>query len=140
MEPNADSISAIFGENLKTICIVEDEVLIAQDLEFLLEENGHDVCSIACDCKSALKAAEDFKPDYFLMDINVLGDIDGIEIACLIQEIHKTHIIFHSSDAISQHIERLKKIKCLDYIEKPMSNRILLELLDKNLSVICQNL
>jgi len=122
---------------LNTICIVEDEVLIAQDIKFLLEENGHDVCSIACDYKSALKAAEEFKPEFFLKDINVLGDIDGIEIACLIQELHKTHIIFHSSDPISQYTKRLQKTKYLDYLVKPVSMPMLLELLDNNRSVIC---
>lgn len=124
---------------MNTVCIVEDEILIALDLECMLTENGYTVCSIACDHTSALKAAEEYKPDLFLMDIHVLGDIDGIQIAERIQELIETKIVFHSSDNPLQHADRLRKIDYLGYLQKPATTKALLSFFHENTTHSCIN-
>lgn len=108
---------------MNTICIVENEILISLDLECMLTENEYMVCSIACDHTSALKAAEECKPDLFLMDIHVLGDIDGIQIAERIQELIETKIVFHSSDNPLQHADRLRKLIISDIFKSPQRQK-----------------
>jgi ActR/RegA family two-component response regulator len=67
--------------NMNKVCIVEDENIIARDLEFSLKLNGYNVCSIVNNIDDALYVAKCLQPRYFLMDINLGGNIDGIKIA-----------------------------------------------------------
>jgi len=119
---------------MNNICIVEDEKLIALDLKVSLESEGFDVCSIVDNFEDALFCAEYFNPHFFLMDVNLAGEIDGIHIAEHILGLIETNIIFHSSDTPLQHADRLKNITYLDYLEKPADFlNILALLLEKQL-------
>lgn len=62
------------------ILIVEDEFLVAMDLEAVLKESGHDCTGIAPDLETALQLA-DTKPDLALVDINLRDGPTGPQIA-----------------------------------------------------------
>jgi len=63
------------------ILIVEDEWLMAQGLKGNLENLGHEVTGMAASGEEALRFAAEHRPDLVLMDINLKGDMDGIDTA-----------------------------------------------------------
>lgn len=66
---------------VKTILIVEDESLIATDLKFKLEDLGYEVIDIVDNGDDAVYVAVEFRPDLTIMDINLKGNVSGIEAA-----------------------------------------------------------
>src|SRR5919206_4404630 len=63
------------------ILIVEDELIIAIDLEETLSEEGHQVAGIARESKTALGLAQHLKPDLALVDMHLVDGDTGPEIA-----------------------------------------------------------
>ena len=63
------------------ILIVEDEVLVAKDLQHTLQNLGYDVSAAVSSGRKAIEAVEKEKPDLILMDIVLQGEMDGIETA-----------------------------------------------------------
>jgi CheY-like chemotaxis protein len=83
------------------VLIVEDEALIAMDLQALLENAGYHVLGPANSPKAALKLLEGPDPDVALLDVN-LGGADVFAVADALQG-RKTHMIFltgHSSQQL----------------------------------------
>lgn len=71
--------------NLNRILIVEDEALLALELEDTLEQAGFQVVGVTPTCGTALEWAERQSPDLALMDICLAGRRDGIEAAMILQ-------------------------------------------------------
>lgn len=83
---------------MKRILIVEDEIVIALDLKMSLQSNGHKVLDIVSTGEAAVRRARDLKPDVILMDINLKGNINGIEAAkAILEEDPDENIIFVSA-------------------------------------------
>lgn len=81
------------------IIIVEDEALFSELLQTTLsKEEGVEVIGVAKDGETAVKLADEVKPDAILMDIELQGSIDGIEAALQIKQHHpKTGIVILTS-------------------------------------------
>ena len=82
--------------------IVEDETLVAWHLEAILQELGFQVCEIVSTGKEAVLEASTATPDIIFMDVNLAGDVDGIEAAKQILEKNDVTIVFvtaYSDDA-----------------------------------------
>jgi CheY-like chemotaxis protein len=73
---------------------VEDEVIVADDLEWQLMQIGYDVVGIAASGDEALSLAEQKRPDIIIMDIQLQGSMSGIEAAELLQRRTGAAIIF----------------------------------------------
>ena len=67
------------GKSLR-ILVVEDEILIALELESLLQEAGHDVVGVATSCEEALAMARDLSPDLAFVDIHLTDGPTGIDV------------------------------------------------------------
>lgn len=67
--------------NKKSILIVEDESIIALNLKYDLEDLGYNVINIVDNGDDAIDNAVEFRPDLTIMDINLKGDINGIQAA-----------------------------------------------------------
>ena len=80
---NAESPQVGNGLN---VLIVEDEALLAMDLEFMLEEAGHIPMGPADDLKSALMAIEERQPDLALVDVQLAFGESGIGVAKAMHE------------------------------------------------------
>jgi DNA-binding NarL/FixJ family response regulator len=65
------------------LLIVEDDVLVASSLDELLSASGFDVVGIAGSAATAASLAGERHPQLALIDIRLVGPIDGIELACL---------------------------------------------------------
>ena len=107
--------------NQKTqILLVEDEALIAMCLERLLNLSGFHVCSKVATGELAVEKAKECHPDVILMDIHLLGKMDGIEAAHQIRAKCDTPIIFmtgYAQDAVS---ERIKSLGISSFLSKPV--------------------
>jgi CheY-like chemotaxis protein len=113
----------------RTILIVEDEALIATNLEMLLEENGYTVVGWATNVKEAQRAAEEHRPSTAIVDIQLRGGDDGIALAAEIRERFGIEIIFVTAQTDPATIERAKSVTHLAYINKPYSEQALLDAL-----------
>ena len=73
------------AERRLRILIVEDEMLVAMNIEDMLRELGHEVAAGAARLEAALEAAQDTEIDAALLDVNLAGD-DSFPVADLLAE------------------------------------------------------
>ena len=109
------------------ILVVEDEVLIAMDIQEKLIALGHDVPVTVDNGEDALKYAAELKPDLVLMDIVIKGDMDGIETAEKIKNLYNIPSLFLTAYDNQSVLERVNKIKPLGYLIKPFDDTKLQE-------------
>jgi len=68
------------------IVLVDDHPVVRKGLKSILEENaGFSVCGEAEDANSAIKIISETEPDLAIIDIELKGDIDGIELVAAIK-------------------------------------------------------
>jgi CheY-like chemotaxis protein len=108
------------------ILIVEDEVIIAMEIQVRLENEGFDVCGIASSGAKAIRAAREKKPDLILMDIALRGTMDGLEAAGLIQKERPVPVIFLSASDNQAVLRQIQEKKLGEYISKPFKETDLL--------------
>ena len=87
--------------------IVEDEYLIALDLEEDLTALGFDVCGLAPSASKARSLAMSNQPDVVLMDVNLEGGREGIEAARWLREVCETAVVFVTSYNDDDTVERI---------------------------------
>ena len=76
-----------------SILIVEDEALIALEMESILEDSGYDVVGIASDLEGALACA-DRTIDLALVDLNLRDGLTGPEIGRRLANEHRVKVLF----------------------------------------------
>jgi len=101
------------------VLIVEDEGIVALDLQRRLVTLGYDVPRIATSHDDALMAINEIIPDIVLMDINISGEIDGIDTAAKIE----TPVIYLTAYSEENTLERAKATKPYGFLLKPFSER-----------------
>ncbi len=109
--------------NKVKILIVEDELIIAEDLKDILESLDYDVCGISISARESLQMLEEHAPDLALLDIQIKGGKDGIELANDINEQFKIPFIFLSSHADASTLERAKEVRPYGYLVKPFQEK-----------------
>jgi two-component system, response regulator PdtaR len=87
--------------------IVEDEFMIALDLETDLCALGFDVCDLAANADKARSLAMSNQPDVVLMDVNLEGGREGIEAARWLREVCETAVVFVTSYNDDDTVERI---------------------------------
>ncbi|MGZ4089962.1 MAG: PAS domain S-box protein [Bacteroidia bacterium] len=107
----------------KKILIVEDETVIAMDLQMSLERFGYRVIAHVTRGEDVIETFNSVIPDLILMDIKLEGTLDGVETAQLIHENYNIPVIFITSYSNSDIIERAKKANPFGYIVKPFNDR-----------------
>jgi PAS domain S-box-containing protein len=108
---------------MTSIMIVEDEFIVAQDLEVSLTEMGYDVCGIYETGESAMQQARQQRPDLAIMDIMLKGKLDGIQTAQKMQAQFDVPIIFLTAFANQALLERAKMIEPFGYLLKPFTKK-----------------
>lgn len=103
----------------KNILIVEDEGIIAIDLQTRLASSGYHVLDIVSTEKDALAVVSKKSPDLILLDIMLKDDNDGIDIAKKIRAEYNIPVIFISAYADDKTLERAKLAEPYGYILKP---------------------
>lgn len=108
------------------ILIVEDEIVIAVDLMQMLSSNNYEVAGPAVDYQSAIGLLAYEKPDLILLDINLLGQKDGIDLAQIIHQEHQLPFIFTSALSDPATMERARATQPATYLVKPFREEQLL--------------
>jgi len=105
------------------ILIVEDEKIIAKDLELRLIQMNYEVVASVSSGKEALATLRSHEVNLILMDIMIDGDIDGIETAELIHQQMDIPIIYLTAYADEKTFERAKLSDPFGYLLKPFQER-----------------
>jgi DNA-binding LytR/AlgR family response regulator len=101
------------------ILIVEDEMLIAANIAMQLENYGYEIVGIIPRGEEALKVVANEQPDLVLMDINLKGEIDGIQTAIAMQKTGKIPVIYLTANTDDAHFNRAKATNPYAFISKP---------------------
>ena len=112
----------------KKILIVEDEIIIALDIQRKIEKLGFNVCGVATTGKEAIQIANEMKPDLILMDIVLKGDMGGAEAAKTIHSQNNIPIVFLTAQLDDN---MLKEIEIVDYLPKPIKDTELQTIIEK---------
>lgn len=116
--------------NKPRILIVEDEAIVARDIEYLLREMGYDPVGHATQGEQAIDMADALHPHLVLMDIQLSGVMDGIEAAQAIRNKLFIPIVFLTAFAADDILARAKLTEPFGYILKPFSERELRTVLE----------
>jgi DNA-binding NarL/FixJ family response regulator len=109
------------------ILIVEDEFLVAFQLEGALKDAGYDVVGIASSAEEALRLAEAARPALVLMDIRLMGTRDGIDAALELFREYGIRCIFASAHQDKDARSRAEPARPLAWLPKPYSMAALVE-------------
>ncbi len=107
----------------KKILIVEDEFSIALDIKLSLEEIGYIVIGIAHNNAEAIKYTLENKPDLIIMDINIAGEKDGIEMANDIYKNHKIPVVFLTGNGDNDTFKKALATKPFSFLLKPFNSK-----------------
>ncbi len=107
----------------KKILIVEDNAIVARETSERLKHLGYTVTGIAARGTDAIENARTSRPDLILMDINLKGDMDGIETATKIAEFSDAPVIYLTAYSDDETLQRARKTKPLAYLVKPFKER-----------------
>jgi two-component system sensor histidine kinase UhpB len=105
------------------VLVVEDEKIIAKDIESTLKRIGHESAGSVARGEDAIIAAEKEKPDMVLMDITLKGEMDGIEAAKIINDRFNIPIVYITAHQDEDTIEKTKGTNPYGYITKPLDDR-----------------
>ena len=109
-------------ERTKHILIVEDEGLIAADVQKKLERLGYPIPAVARSGVEALRCARSTPFDLVLMDIRLKGDMDGIATAQALKAEFEVPVVYLTAHADQDTIDRAKRTEPLGYILKPTTD------------------
>jgi len=103
------------------IVVVEDEIIIADHLCETLENLGYEVFEPAISFTEGKELIDTTQPDIAILDINLSGKKDGIDLAKYIRENHDIPFIFLTSFADKATLERAKQVNPPAYLIKPFN-------------------
>jgi len=117
----------------RRILIVEDEAIIAKDIQNILKNFGYSFIDLASSGEESVKKAENLHPALVLMDIRIKGHMNGIEAARRIYHSYKIPVVYltaYNEDRVrSDENAGLK----FDFIPKPFGERDIENILKKYL-------
>jgi PAS domain S-box-containing protein len=111
------------SEGRKRIFIVEDQRLIAADLENTLRKLGYDVVGNAPSGEMAIERTVTARPEVVLMDIRLQGELDGIAAATAIRQRLDVPVVYLTAYADEETIARAKLTGPFGYVVKPFNER-----------------
>lgn len=106
--------------NIQSVLIVEDERIVARDLERTLIELGYAVVGNVSSGKAAIAKASERCPDIVLMDIHIEGDVDGIQTAEVLRARFDVPVVFLTAYGDDATIARAKRTEPHGYLVKPI--------------------
>ena len=116
------------------IFIVEDETIIVEDLKERLTEAGFDVIGTAISGNQAIDEIKRLKPDLVIMDVRIAGELNGIEVAIIIQSYFdgRMPVVFLTGFSSSA-FNYLKVLPDYIYLNKPFNASTLLKAVQRAL-------
>ena len=103
------------------IGIVEDDLVIAEAISEMLIESGYQVTEPARRYSEAIAMIEEEEPDLLLLDVHIMGKMDGIEVARTIKQCFRLPFIFLTANTDFDTIERAKEVLPSAFLAKPIT-------------------
>lgn len=110
------------SSRIRTVLVVEDERIVARDLQQRLTSQGFSVPEIASSGEEALRKAAAVRPQLVLMDIHLSGPMDGIEAARLIKEQFKIPVLFLTAFGDQETETKARLLNPVSYLGKPVDD------------------
>lgn len=104
------------------ILLADDEIVIAMQIEDLIEAEGYEVAGIAATAAQAVDMAQKLKPDLVIMDIVMPGDMDGIDACAIIQRELNIPVVLLSAHGEERYLRRARAALPSAYLLKPCQN------------------
>lgn len=108
------------------ILVVEDESIVALDIQNRLKQLGYIVPGFVGSAEEAIAKAAELRPDLVLMDIKLRGEMDGIEAAQRIKDQFGIPSIYLTAFADDNTLRRARETEPLGYLVKPFDERELM--------------
>lgn len=105
------------------ILIVEDESLVALEIASALKKEGYLITATVKSAEEAFDSIEEDTPDLILMDINIIGSMNGIEASHQIKEIYNIPLIFLTAYNDRGTIEKAIHTSPVSYLIKPFKRQ-----------------
>ncbi len=102
-----------------SVLVVEDENIVAKDIQQSLQKMGYKVIGTASSGEKAKEILKENQPDIILMDIMLKGDMSGIDTAEYVREIYDLPVIFLTAYADENTLSKAKITEPYGYILKP---------------------
>lgn len=106
-------------DNFLNVLIVEDELIVAEEIRECLLQAGYHVIDAVPSSDEALQIIRNEQLDLVLLDVNIKGKLDGIELATQIRKTKDCPIVFLTAYSDQETIERAKKVRPESYLVKP---------------------
>ncbi|WP_422355219.1 response regulator [Roseivirga pacifica] len=119
----------------KSLLIVENEVIIADDIARLGHELGVGYCHIAFDYQQAIQQFVSYQPELVIIDIKLRGQQSGIEFGQWMRKESVKPIIYVTVASHPDEIKQLIHTKPLAYIPKPFDDKVLKMAMKQGLSM-----
>ncbi len=103
------------------IIIVEDESIIAAEIQSILERLGYQVIAKARNGDKALDLLASSNPDLVLLDITIKGTLSGIDLAKIIREKYAFPFVFLTSHSDMGTLSQVKETLPYGYVVKPFT-------------------
>ena len=101
------------------ILVVEDESIVAKDIQVCLRKLGYDVVGVVSSGEEAVQKAQEFDLDLVMMDIMLKGEMSGIEAAEIIRKNKSIPVIFLTAYTDRNTVDKAKETEPYGYIIKP---------------------
>lgn len=118
---------------VRRVVVAEDEAVIRLDIVEMLREVGYDVVGEAADGESAIRLAEELRPDLVVMDIK-MPILDGISAAERIAKARIAPVVLLTAFSQKELVERARDAGAMAYVVKPFTAADLIPALEIALS------
>jgi signal transduction histidine kinase len=109
--------------SVKRIMVVEDEGIVALDIQSKLEAKGYEVSAVVATGEDAVDSAGELLPDLVLMDIQLAGEMDGTQAAEQIHELYDIPVVYLTAFSDDRTLNRAKNAEPFGYILKPFEEK-----------------
>lgn len=113
------------------IFFVEDDEILAKVIDWRLKKLGYTICGTAATGVDAVALIREKEPDLVLLDIELKGHMDGIDVGEYLASQTKIPFIYLTSHTEDKYIQRAAETKPKGYIKKPFTDdnlRVAIEL------------
>ncbi|MFQ3679785.1 MAG: ATP-binding protein [Pseudanabaenaceae cyanobacterium] len=105
------------------VLVVEDEAIVAMDIENTLTRLGYTVWASVASAEQALSILATGQPDLALCDIQLAGAIDGIALSEILHDRFGIPVVFLTAHGDVVTLERAKRVQPFGYIVKPFQEK-----------------
>jgi DNA-binding NarL/FixJ family response regulator len=108
------------GRPLRVV-IAEDEAVFALDIRTIIEDAGGEVAGVAARGQDAITLAAKLRPDIVLMDVHLMGELDGIEAARAIKAMRGIAVLFVTAHGDVDTLRRMFEVVPTSPLIKPIA-------------------